>query len=106
MAFMSCNLPGIYIPTTVTTIGYNAFYGNHNMRSITIPENVTTIGMRLVDLNSGIKAYFKNTTGWYRLPQINSETGIAIDSVDLADPSKAARILAADDPMYPYIGRR
>ena len=106
MAFMSCNLPGIYIPTTVTTIGYNAFYGNHNMRSITIPENVTTIGMRLVDLNSGIKAYFKNTTGWYRLPQINSETGIAIDSTDLADPSKAARILAADNSMYPYIGRR
>lgn len=107
-AFMSCNLSDIYIPTTVTTIGYYAFYGNWHIGSITIPENVTTIGMCICSHDSLTKAYFKNTTGWYKLPDVNSsaDSSGAIDSSELANPSTAANYLTVSLNPYAYIGRR
>ena len=44
-AFIGCrSLSGVTIPNSVTSIGYQAFFGCSSVTSITIPDSVTTIG--------------------------------------------------------------
>ncbi len=43
-AFYNSKLVNVNLPTTVTTIGKNAFYGCVEMQAITIPMGVTSIG--------------------------------------------------------------
>ena len=43
-AFMNCELTSVSIPSSVTTIGYEAFYGCDSLTSVSIPDSVTTIG--------------------------------------------------------------
>ena len=43
-SFAPAGLTECIIPNSVTKIGYEAFYGCHNLTSVTIPDRVTTIG--------------------------------------------------------------
>ena len=44
-AFMKCTgLTSIFIPNSITSISFNAFYGCVSLTSITIPDSVTSIG--------------------------------------------------------------
>ncbi len=49
------NLTSIYIPNTVITIGYRAFYNCYSLKSVTIPNSVKTIGANAFE-SSGLKS--------------------------------------------------
>ena len=51
------------IPSSVTSIGYLAFYGCTSLKSITIPSSVTKISQQAFDACKDLeKVYFKHTT--------------------------------------------
>ena len=55
-AFKSCNLENIEIPSSVTSIGGNAFYECRDLSSIEIPSSVTDIGEYAFAFCSSLKS--------------------------------------------------
>lgn len=55
-AFVDCDIKTINIPTSVTSIEFNAFSSCDSITSINIPESVTSIGDRAFIYCSGLKS--------------------------------------------------
>ena len=84
-AFSYCiNLASITIPNSVTSIGDNAFSGCKNLTSITIPNNVTSIGYKAFEYCSNLTSITipnsVTSMGSYAFDNCSKLTTINIDN--------------------------
>ena len=90
-SYYGCSLERIVLPSTLKTIGKNAFRYCNYLREITIPAGVTSIGSNAFDGCYVLqKAYFEDTAGW------GTDAG---ESLDVTDPMINASILTYGDKL-------
>lgn len=89
-------LENVIIPKTVTEIGAGTFGACPNLKTITIPSSVTSIGIQAFQWSGLESATFEITTGWVAHSEptdTNLFPDTNISSAQLSQPSKAAEYL-------------
>ena len=101
-AFESCtSLTNVIIPEGVTKIGDQAFQGCSKLTSITIPSSVTYIGEGAFNGCSKLtSATFTNTEGWWYADSWAATSGTELSSFDLVDTNIAAKYLSSTYLYY------
>lgn len=90
--FRGSGIMEVYIPNSVTSIGYGAFQGCTGLTSIVIPDSVTSIGDEAFRFCLDLTATYKGKTYSYEPPPVPSP--VSDDMLVLADNPD-------DDPDLP-----
>ena len=75
---VSKDLETYNIPTTIQTIGNNAFYSKSKLKSITIPNNIKSIEMNAFDLDYNLQKIEIPAIGSNAFSRCNNLTEIII----------------------------
>ena len=97
MAFAYCSgLTSINIPNSVTSIGWQAFWGCSGLTSINIPSSVTSIEYMAFAVCTGLTTV---VVGWQTPLQVDSNVfdGVTLNSVRLIVPASRESIYRAAD---------
>ena len=65
-------LTSVYLPSTLTSIGWSAFNGCANLNNITIPDSVTEIGEKAFNCTAITDVYFGGTKEQWKMITIKS----------------------------------
>lgn len=98
-AFYGCTaLKSVQLPAGLQTIGGNAFRGCSALTSISIPESVTEVGMFAFyyGCTALTSVDFATTEGWWYASSADATTGTALSSADLENDTTAATYLKTD----------
>ena len=92
------------IPTSVKSIGDEAFTGCHSLKSISIPNSITTIG-NYVFRDCGLKDVYSYISDLSNLSLGSSVFGGGSSNRTLYVPFGSANAYQSDENWYPYFGQ-
>ena len=96
----SNSLSTVEIPNSVTSIGNGAFSWMTSLTNIVIPSSIVSIGSSAFSHSTNLSSVeFMNPNGWVVTFNSNTET---LNSVGVADPSRAAIYLLNDYALYSW----